>query len=413
LEDIPHNRGIFLEGIMKKISCVSMVLLLLSVSGSAVACTGFMSSDDQQVLLGNNEDWLYPDSYLWFYPSQTGKFGRMYINCNYPLPSDAAYFSSFAGVNEKGLCYDIFLHSFLKPMNSSQKPVFQGDLMVYCLEVCSTVDEVLAIFNQYNLEFMDDIQYFVADASGNSVIIEGDEIIPKQGSFQVVTNFLQSNPAHGWYPCWRYDTAVRMLENMSEISVEYFRDICAATHQEGMYPTIYSYVFDAKAGLIYLYHYYSYDSVVTFNLTEELNLGVHSYYLPGLFEPVGNQPSRTPDRPDGPSSGNIRLELTYTSRSSDPDGDVMYFLFDWGDGTTSPWMKQQDLGEGIATHTWLLRGTYAVKVKAKDIFDAESDWSDSLPIIMPHSYQPIPQFFDWLLQRFPNAFPLLRQVLGY
>jgi hypothetical protein len=276
--------------------------------------------------------------------------------------------------------------------------VFQGDLMAYCLEVCSTVDEVLAVFDLYNLEFMEDIQYFVVDASGNSVIIEGDEIIPKQGSFQVVTNFLQSDPAHGWYPCWRYETAVRMLENMSEVSVEYFRDICAATHQEGLYPTIYSYVFDAKAGLIHLYHYYAYNLGVTLNLTKELGLGVHSYYLPGLFEPVDNQPPRDPDRPNGPASGRVRVEHTYTTHSSDPDEDAMYYLFDWGDGTTSTWVKQQDMGEGIASHAWILRGTYEVKVKAKDIYGKESNWSEPLPITMPKNF-----LFDRLFSFFEKV----------
>ena len=368
---------------MKKIACVCVLLVVLLCSGSAVACTGFMAVDEDQVLMGNNEDWLYPDAYLWFYPSQAGKYGRMYIKCVYPLPSDPDYLSSFAGLNDKGVCFDVFLHPYLLPVNSSDKPVFNGDLMAYCLGVCSTVDEVLVLFDQYNLEFMEDIQYFVVDASGNSVIIEGDHIIPKQGSFQVVTNFLQSNPRQGWYPCWRYETAVSMLENMSELSVERFRDICAATHQEGMYPTIYSYVFDLNAGLIHLYHYYSYDAVVTFDLTKELGLGVHSYYLPGLFEPEGNQPPRVPDRPSGPTSGRVGVECTYSSSSSDPDDNVMYYLFDWGDGTTSNRVKQQDNGDGVATHTWTLRGTYEVKVKAKDIYGAESDWSEPLPITMP------------------------------
>jgi len=368
---------------MKKIACVCVLLVVLMCSGSAVACTGFMAVDEDQVLMGNNEDWLYPDTYLWFYPSQAGKYGRMYIKCVYPLPSAPDYLSSFAGLNDQGLCFDVFLHPALLPVNSSDKPMFNGDLMAYCLGVCSTVDEVLVLFDQYNLEFMEDIQYFVVDASGNSVIIEGDHIILKQGSFQVVTNFLQSNPGQGWYPCSRYETAVSMLENMSEPSVEHFRDICAATHQEGMYPTIYSYVFDLNAGLIHLYHYYSYDAVVTFNLTEELGLGVHSYYLPGLFEPEGNQPPRVPDRLSGPTSGRVGVECTYSSGSSDPDDNVMYYLFDWGDGTTSNWVKHQDSGDGVATHTWTLRGTYEVKVKAKDIYGVESDWSDPLPITMP------------------------------
>lgn len=383
------------------------------MSGSAVACTGFMAVDDDSVLMGNNEDWLYPDTYLWFYPSEAGKHGRMYIKCVYPIPSDPEYLSSFAGLNDQGLCFDVFLHPSLLPVNSSDKPVFHGDLMAYCLGVCSTVDEVLVLFNEYNLEFMEDIQYFVVDASGDSVIIEGDHIIPKQGSFQVVTNFLQSNPGQGWYPCWRYDTAVRMLENMNEVSVEYFRDICAATHQEGMYPTIFSYVVDFNAGLIHLYHYYSYDTVVTFHLAEELSLGVHSYYLPGLFEPDGNKPPRVPDRPDGLTSGRVGVECTYSSVSSDVDDTVVYYLFDWGDGTTSTWVKQQGNGDGVATHTWTVQGTYEVKVKAKDIYGRESNWSEPLPITMPYVYQPIPQFFEWLFQRFPDMFLVVRQLLRY
>jgi hypothetical protein len=326
----------------------------------------------------------------------------MYINCNYPLSSNPDYFTAFAGLNEKGLCFDVFLHPLLKPVNSSHKPEYQGDLMAHCLEVCSTVDEVLDVFNLYNLEFMEDIQFFVVDASGNSVIIEGDSIIQKQGSYQVVTNFLQSHPELGWYPCWRYETAVGMLEDMSDFSVEYFRDICAATHQEGPYPTIYSYVVDAKTGIINLYHYYKYTSVVTFNLSAELTLGEHSYYLPGLFEPVSNQPPRTPDRPSGPTSGRVRVEHTYTSLSSDPDHDVMYYLFDWGDGTSSTWVKQDDAGEGVASHKWTFRGTYEVKVKAKDIYGRESNWSEPLSITMPKNLflGRLFPFFGTIIQQF-------------
>ena len=104
---------------------------------------------------------------------------------------------------------------------------------------------------------MADFQYFIVDRFGNSAIIEGDEIIYREGSYQVITNFLQSDPEHGWYPCWRYDTAVNMLESMEELTVEYFAQICEATHQEGAYPTVYSYVNDLQNNIMYLYHYYN------------------------------------------------------------------------------------------------------------------------------------------------------------
>jgi len=131
-----------------------------------------------------------------------------------------------------------------------------------------------------------------------------------------------------------------------------------------------------------------------------------------LFEPDGNQPPRVPDRPSGLTSGRVGVECTYSSVSSDVDDTVVYYLFDWGDGTTSPWVKQQDNGDGVATHTWTVQGAYEVKVKAKDIYGRESNWSESLPITMPYAYQPIPQFFEWLFQRFPTMFLVLRQLLG-
>ena len=43
----------------------------------------------------------------------------------------------------------------------------------------------------------------------------------------------------------------------------------------------------------------------------------------------------------------------------------------------------------------------------------ESDWA-TLTVTMPYSYiKPFPQLFGKLFQRFPNAFPLLRQLMGY
>jgi len=58
-------------------------------------------------------------------------------------------------------------------------------------------------------------------------------------------------------------------------------------------------------------------------------------------------------------------------------------LLDWGDGTTSGWIRPFDSGvNGSASHTWT-RGSYQIKAKAKDIHGVESDWSPSLPISMP------------------------------
>jgi len=132
------------------------------------------------------------------------------------------------------------------------------------------------------------------------------------------------------------------------------------------------------------------------------------------FGAFGNQRPKTPSRPSGNASGKANDEYTYTTSTLDPDGDYIYYQWDWGDGTTSEWYGPYLSSEICnASHTWTSKGNYEIKVKAKDSNGAESDWSDPLSITMPYSYEPILQFLELLFQRFLNAFPILQHMMGY
>ena len=367
---------------MKKILTILIALIFILIQGSVIACTGFMAEEGDLVLFGNNEDWYDPNPYIRVHPAEQNKHGRLYIEFQWP-PENPRYYVSFTGINDQGLCFDSFLHPTKVPVESRSKPYFNGDIMEYCIETCSTVDEVIAIFDQYNLEFMADFQYFIVDRFGNSAIIEGDEVIYKEGSYHVVTNFLQSDPNHGWYPCWRYDTAVTMLENMEELTVDYFAQICEATHQEGAYPTVYSYVNDLKEMKMYLYHYYDYDNVVVLDINQEIARGEHSYYLPDLFRGDENNPPSTPVI-RGPTSGKVGTRYDYTLTSTDPDRDAVGFSVDFGDGTT---IKVNPVAPGEAvtiSYAWASQGDYTIKAKAIDIYGAESEWG-SFFVSMPRN----------------------------
>jgi len=62
---------------------------------------------------------------------------------------------------------------------------------------------------------------------------------------------------------------------------------------------------------------------------------------------------------------------------------------------------------------WLDVENFTVRAKVKDPYGAEGDWA-TLPVTVPYSYNvPTLLFWDQLFQQFPNAFPLLRQLLGY
>ena len=57
----------------------------------------------------------------------------------------------------------------------------------------------------------------------------------------------------------------------------------------------------------------------------------------------------------------------YISVPQNPDGDHVYYLIDWGDGTNSGWVGPYEPGETVSiSHVWSDEGTYQIKVKAKD-----------------------------------------------
>ena len=120
-----------------------------------------------------------------------------------------------------------------------------------------------------------------------------------------------------------------------------------------------------------------------------------------------NNPPDKPNRPTGPTSGEIGREYTYSSFTTDPDGDKVYYKFDWGDGSTSQWLGPFESGKiANATHVWNTMGNYTIKVKAKDEHGMESEWSDGLLISMPKKYSLFVELFDKL-----NEWHILRSIM--
>ena len=131
-----------------------------------------------------------------------------------------------------------------------------------------------------------------------------------------------------------------------------------------------------------------------------------------LMNPWNNNPPETPDI-DGPSSGAAGEEYDYTFIVLDSGFECIYYYIDWGDDTYEDWIGPYPSGQEIVrSHTWDEQGEYTIRAKARDIFEEESDWG-YLEVTMPvnqHSYSfPLLQR---LLERFPNAFPILRHLLG-
>ncbi|GAF87701.1 unnamed protein product, partial [marine sediment metagenome] len=81
---------------------------------------------------------------------------------------------------------------------------------------------------------------------------------------------------------------------------------------------------------------------------------------------------------------------------------------DGGDSETTDFYPSGE--PATASHTYA-SGTFVIRVTAIDINQAESDPS-TLEVTMPRNKPVLNMFFLRFLQRFPHAFPMLRQLLG-
>jgi len=98
--------------------------------------------------------------------------------------------------------------------------------------------------------------------------------------------------------------------------------------------------------------------------------------------------------------------------TTDPDGDDVYYKFEV-DGHTAGWNGPSASGK-VYKHWINFRvppGTYILGVQAKDIHDAEGEWS-YVEIYVKSKNRAITSPFLNFLQNHMNLFPILRQLLG-
>jgi len=55
--------------------------------------------------------------------------------------------------------------------------------------------------------------------------------------------------------------------------------------------------------------------------------------VPVTVNNAGNNPPNKPVKPSGQVSGNVTVEYIYTTNTTDPDRDQVYYNWSWGDGT--------------------------------------------------------------------------------
>jgi hypothetical protein len=125
-----------------------------------------------------------------------------------------------------------------------------------------------------------------------------------------------------------------------------------------------------------------------------------------------SQPPLKPQTPTGTSNGKAGVEYSYTTMTTDPEGNDVYYQWDWGDGDISIWFGPYESGEEcISTHTFSSQGNFEIRVQARDSNGKISEWSDPFSISMPKNKISSSRSFIEFLTIFLEHFPILKVLL--
>ena len=246
---------------MKKI--LLFVFMVSSILFQNVyACTVISYALKGEVYAAANEDDYMGFARIWFNPKTPDRYGSVCFG----LPDLQAQ----AAMNEYGLFYD-FTAQNIDPAQFHPKNIYQGDLFFEILGKCKTVPEAMVFLEKY--DYAVSAQVLIADALGNSVIINVGTKLTKSGSYQINTNFDISKLKTKNYVCRRYDISDEALKKADALNVPFFRDILSRTRQEGKLSTIYSNIYDLKRKIITVYNFHDFEHPWIIDLKKELTKG--------------------------------------------------------------------------------------------------------------------------------------------
>lgn len=145
--------------------------------------------------------------------------------------------------------------------------------------------------------------------------------------------------------------------------------------------------------------YYEYETTPYYHTSQDTIEHINATYavknmrliIATLAELAGaGLPSQPPEQPllTGPDSGIVNEPCSFNAVTTDPDGDDLYYLFDWGDGYDSGWLGPFTSGDSVnESYAWNAPGSYEITVVAKDDYGVLSGMSVPHTIIIDPAIQ--------------------------
>lgn len=295
-----YGFGEYLQGLKNQLSFLDARPLpwsapISKIAGLAMqpafACTGFTArSLLGERLLGRNFDWYHHPALLLFTDSPDGYASASMVDISYlgfdgPIQQDDPVALSellktpylpFDGMNERGLAVGMMAVSHSEGGNDPRKATLDDLGMIrLLLDYAADVDQAIELLGQYNVDWGNGpaIHYFLADASGDSAVVEfiggKAQVFRSQHAWQISTNFLFSEiPIEkAGAECWRYNTAdTTLTQSDGVLSAEGAMGLLQRVSQEGTAGTIWSVVYNLSSGQVQVAMGRDYEQVYSFEL---------------------------------------------------------------------------------------------------------------------------------------------------
>jgi len=139
--------------------------------------------------------------------------------------------------------------------------------------------------------------------------------------------------------------------------------------------------------------------------------GLQSYIVPDQEE-IPNEAPSVPELIYYSKEVSIGQSCYFVVKSEDQNADKIQYGFDWNeDDEVDEWTDYYLSGEQLnITHIWNEQGNYNVKIKARDIHQEESEWSDPVGVIMPKPKVKTITNFESYLAEFPILYKLYKLI---
>ncbi|MBW1296320.1 hypothetical protein [Aquimarina litoralis] len=253
------------------------IVMLLTINQYSFACTMYKITKDGKTIVGNNEDWITPNTQIWLENNDKHRHAVLYFGF-----MDMAQ----GAINEAGLIVDGFATNWLPVENSNGKTKISLDTaLLTVMRTKSTVEEVKAYYENLDVSEMAAYQLVFIDKSGTYLIIEGDEMIIGDESEKTFSNFYYSQTSSiKEVQLPYYQNGIDFIESTpSEVTLDYCSNVMKNMAQRDIAATQYSTIYDLEEMKVRVYFHYDFNEFIEFDLHEEFKKNEYKVKMADLF----------------------------------------------------------------------------------------------------------------------------------